>query len=97
MEEFYKIANQIHNDRIIEKNKIDIDDLAKKEYSMFCIWSRAFYNGVFSEENFKLYQKIEKKSINFWIKKRICELFFNYEFEFDYDKNKWKYYKKSHS
>lgn len=92
MDNFYEIAEQCHKDRIREQRN-DINNIAKLEYSLFCIWCRAFKNSDFSEQNFKQYVKTER-DLNFWVKKRIFELFFNYEFNFNHDSNKWQYHKK---
>lgn len=96
MEDFDEIANQIHKDRIMQEewNSKNIDNLAKLEYSRFCVWCRVFKNSDFSEQNFKEYQKEENLKFNFWLKKRIAELFFGYEFKFDYDTMKWSSEKK---
>lgn len=96
--EFYKIAKEVHKDRIKEEYLIknNLDNQAKLEYSKFCIWCRAFKNADFSEKNFKEYQLSEGIKFNFWIKKRIAELFYDYEFEFDRNTMKWKSHKKGH-
>lgn len=95
---FYEIAREVHKDRIREEywEKNSIDNRAKQEYAKFCIWCRAFKNADFSEQNFKLYQKQEHTHFDFWLKKRIAELFYDYEFKFDYNTMKWKSHKKSH-
>ena len=94
MQDFYSMARQIHNNKVRDeylKNK-SLEYIVNVEYSIFCCWCRAF-NKEENEINFKLYQKQENKSINFWVKKRIAELFFNYNFEYDYENKKWKYKK----
>ena len=88
MDDFYEIAEQCHKDRI-KKQKTDINNIAELEYNLFCAWCRAFKNSDFSEQNFKQYVKTER-DLNFWLKKLIFELFFNYEFNFNYDTKKWK-------
>ena len=95
---FYELAQEVHRDRIRDEfwKKNSIDNIANQEYAKFCVWCRAFRNGDFSEKNFKEYKKEENVSINFWIKKRIAELFYDYEFEFDRNTMKWKSHKKSH-
>ena len=92
MDDFYEIAEQCHKDRISEQ-RTNINNVAELEYSLFCVWCRAYKNAQFTEQNFKEYVKNEKE-LSFWIKKRIFELFFNYEFNFDYNSNKWKFIKK---
>lgn len=98
MEDFYKLAQEVHKDRTRAEfwKKNNLDNQAKIEYGKFCVWCRAFRNGYFSEKNFKEYQKEENTRFNFWLKKRIAELFYDYEFEFDYNTMKWKSHKKSH-
>ena len=92
MDDFYEIAEQCHKDRI-SKQRTNINNVAELEYSLFCVWCRAYKHAQFTEQNFKEYVKTEKE-LSFWIKKRIFELFFNYEFNFDYNSNKWKFIKK---
>ena len=97
IEDFYTIAKQVHNDRVLKEynDSVKIDTIINKEYSMFCCWCYAF-NKEENEHNFKEYLEKENKNLNFWIKKRIAEMFFDYEFEFDYNTMKWKSHKKSH-
>lgn len=92
MEDFYKLAQEVHKDRTRAEfwGKNNLDNQAKIEYGKFCVWCRAFRNGDFSEKNFKEYQKEENTRFNFWLKKRIAELYFNYKFEFNHDTMKWK-------
>lgn len=87
---FYEIAEQCYNDRIKEeyRQRHDINNIASLEYNLFCAWCCAYKDAQFTEQNFKEYAKKEK-DLNFWIKKKIFELFFGYEFEFDYNNNKW--------
>lgn len=66
------------------------DNIAACEYAKFCIWCRAFKNADFSESNFKEYQQKEHTNFDFWLKKRIAELFFGYKFTFNYDTMKWQ-------
>ena len=87
MDDFYEIAEQCHKDRIREQ-RTNINKIAELEYSSFCVWCRAYKNAQFTEQNFKEYVKTEK-DLNFWIKKRIAELFFGYTFSFDHNKMKW--------
>ena len=95
---FYELAKEIHKDKIRDEywQNNSLDNRARQEYAKFCIWCRAFKDGDFSEKNFKEYQKVECLKFNFWIKKRIAELFYGYEFEFDYNTMEWKSHKKSH-
>lgn len=95
---FYELAQEVHKDRIRDEylQEHNLDNRTRQEYGIFCIWCRAFKNADFSEQNFKIYQKQEHKYFDFWLKKRIAELFYDYEFEFDYDTMKWKSHKKSH-
>lgn len=97
-QDFYDLAKKIHDENIkyIQQQSNNIDNMSKLEYAKFCVWCRAFKNADFSEENFKQYQLDEKVKLNNYIKKRISELYFDYEFEFDYNTMKWKSHKKSH-
>lgn len=95
---FYELAQEVHKDRIRDEywQKHNLDNRARQEYAIFCVWCRAFKNANFSEQNFKIYQRKEHKHFDFWLKKRIAELFYGYKFEFDYYTMKWKSHKKSH-
>lgn len=87
MDEFYKIAKQVHKDRLRDEfwDKNNIDNRAKREYNIFCVWCRAFKDGDFSEDNFKEYRKVENVKLDSWTRKRIAELFYGYEYIFEYD------------
>lgn len=97
-EDFYTIANKVHNDRILKEynDSIKIDTIINKEYSMFCCWCYAFGKEE-NEKSFKEYLAKENKNLNFWIKKRIAELFFEYNFIYDDQGKKWKAYKNKKS
>lgn len=71
------------------EKQFSFENRVKQEYAKFCCWCRAFKNAEFTEKNFKEYQKQEKTNFDFWMKKRIAELFFGYKFEFNYDTYKW--------
>lgn len=88
MDNFYEIAEQCHKDRI-KKQKTDINNIAKLEYNLFCAWCRAYKDAQFTEHNFKQYVKTER-DLNFWVKKKIAEMYFGYTYKFDYNTNKWK-------
>ena len=92
--EFYQIATECHEDRIMkEKNlQYDLDRKARFEFSSFRIWCRVYKNSEFSEQNFKEYvSKI--KNIDFWTKKKIAELFFGYTYTYDSQTDKWTCHK----
>lgn len=93
--DFYKICAEIEKENKEKKQHTDmsIDIKAQQEYAMFCCWSRAFNNNDFGEKSFKKYQKQENIKFDFWLKKRIAELFFGYNFKFDNNKQKWILYK----
>ena len=86
----YKLLEECHNDRIKEQERLkhDINYQSKLEYSLFCAWCNAFKNAQYNEQNFQQYLKTEKK-LSFWIKKKIAETYFNYEYKFDYNNMKW--------
>lgn len=88
--DFYELANEVHKDRIKEEQnqRNNLNYQANLEYNLFCVWCRAFKKAQFTEQNFKEYVRTEK-DLNFWVKKKIFELFFGYEFEFNYYSNKW--------
>lgn len=89
---FEELIELCHKDRVRDEyyKSINIDNRARQEYAKFCCWCRAFKNSQFTEQNFKEYQKQEKIKLNFWIKKRIAELFFGYKFTFNYSTYKWE-------
>ena len=88
--DFLKIAEECHKDRIRERERLrhDINYQARLEYSLFCAWCNAFKNAQYTERNFKEYVKTEKE-LSFWVKKKIAEMFFDYEYSFDYETKKW--------
>lgn len=90
MDNFYEIVKQCHKDRIREQEKLrtDINNIAKLEYSSFCAWCLAYKDAQFTEHNFKEYVKSEK-ILNFWVKKKIAEMYFGYTYNFDYNTNTW--------
>ena len=90
--DFYEIASKTNKERKKEEryNSLKLDNQAREEYAMFCCWCRAFRDGDFSEKNFKEYQIKERTDFDFWLKKRIAELFFGYKFEFNLDTMKWR-------
>lgn len=92
----YEITEQNYKkwkQREYEK-QFSVENRIKQEYARFCIWCRAYKNAEFTEENFKEYQKQENIKLDFWIKKAIAEIYFNYEFEFDYNTQKWTSHKR---
>ena len=93
--DFYKIAKQVYEDRLREEywKKNNLDNQAKLEYSKFCVWCRAFKDADFSEKNFKEYQLSEGIKFNFWLKKRIAELFYNYKIIYNNKLKKWVFKK----
>ena len=95
MDEFDRLQYELkllHNDSIRRKywEEHNINNRARQEYAAFCIWCRAYKNAEFSEKNFKEYQQKEHTNFDFWLKKRIAELFFGYKFTFNYDTKKWQ-------
>lgn len=91
-----KILKELSEERLKYDcfQKHDIDYLAKGEYASYYAWCRA--NGYDCNDiNFKIYIRKEHKDISFWIKKRIFELYFNYEFVFDHNKLCWNSIKKA--
>lgn len=88
--DFYMLAKKVNEERINDKynQRKNLNYIAEIEYSKFCIWCRAYKNSEFTEENFKKYQEENNIKINFWVKKRIAELFFDYEFIFVNEKSK---------
>ena len=91
-----KILNEMSKVRLKEQQhqKYDLDYQSKGEYASYYAWCRANDYDC-NDSNFKIYVKKEHKDISFWIKKRIFELYFNYEFVFDYDKGCWSSIKKA--
>lgn len=87
MNNFEKIANLCHNDRVQaeQTKKHDLNHKAKIEHSLYCIWCR-INNKEPNEQYFKEYVESEQRDVSFWVKKRIFELYFNYEFKYDNDK-----------
>lgn len=90
MDNFYKEAELLHNDRVVEQRqqREKISTRAKQEFSKFCVWCRTL-NDDPTEANFKFYLKTENLKLDFWVLKQIFETFFNYEYKFDYGTKKW--------
>lgn len=90
MDDFYEIAELCHEDRVrrYEQETNSPEYKAKIEYTMFEIWCR-LNKKENNEKNFKEYAK-DKPCLDFWLKKLIFEMFFNYKFTFNYDTKKWK-------
>lgn len=87
-----QIQKENHKQRICDQQSFH--NKVKQEYARFCIWCRAFRNAEFTEKNFKDYQKEEQIKLDFWTKKTIAEMFFDYEYTFNNETNKWTYKKK---
>ena len=89
MDKFYKLATKCHEARVKEEqSKIQNLKLqAEQTYSIFCIWCR-INNKEPNESSFKDFCK-QKEDVSFWVKKKLFELYFNYEFVYNYDTNKW--------
>ena len=90
MQDFYQLARICNKERLEEnyKEKNNPKYKAITEYSMFEIWCRINEKQV-NEESFNQYAK-EQPGLDFWLKKLIFEMFFNYKFTFNYDTEKWK-------
>lgn len=90
--DFYKLALQTYKERKKQEmwKDLDLDNQARREYAKFCVWSRGYNNSDFSEKSFKRYQREENLQLNFWLKKRIAEMFYGYKFEFNYETHEWK-------
>ena len=87
---FNKEAELLHNDRVKEqaREREDLSGQARQEYSKFCVWCRMM-NIDPTDKNLKNYLKEENLKLNFWVVKKILEMFFNYEYKFDYENKKW--------
>lgn len=46
-----------------------------KEFSLFCIWCKAYKNGIISKQNFDEYSQKERR-ITPWVKNKLTEIYF---------------------
>ena len=90
MENVYTILEKCHQDKMKEKEleRININNIARIEYNVFCAWCNAFKDAQYTEQNFREYVNSVRK-LNFWIKKKIGEIFFNYKYTFNYNTKEW--------
>lgn len=90
MRDFYEVAKLCHEDRTrAYRHKINsMEYKGKIEYSMFKIWCKLNKKHE-NEKSFKEYAK-DNQHLDFWIKKFIFEIFFNYRFTFNQESKKWK-------
>lgn len=85
-----ELLNKCTSERLFEKRSKE-HSLAYQAELVFCDFRRwCFKKHVQeSESNFKQYMSELNQDINFWIKKKIFEVYFNYIFTWDYDKVRW--------
>ena len=70
-----------------ERNTLDYK--AANEYALFYAWCRAF-NHKETVASFNQYIKQQHRELDFWIKKKIAEKYFDYEYSYDHKTNEWK-------
>lgn len=90
-DDFYTIARQVHEERVRDEywERNSIDYKAKTVMTDFRIWCRINEKDCDDENIFKEYLKAENPEVNFWVRKRIAEVYWNYVYTFDYQKQKW--------
>lgn len=73
-----------HRERVQERywKTKSLDYMVDMEYSLFKFYCRAF-NKPTNEESFKQYLIAENKVLDFKVKKRILEKYYNYTFIYD--------------
>lgn len=84
-------AVQINMEKMKKEN---INNQVNYLYSYFSIWCRINKKNNNDFHNFKLFINDTNQEINFWIKKKFFEKFFNFEFFYNYEEEKW-FYKRS--
>lgn len=73
-----------------EFNKLNsLEHIARVKYALYFAWCKAFNKNEKEIETFKEYLKSENINLNFWVKKKISEMYFDCKYEFDYKKNKY--------
>lgn len=86
-----ELLNDMAKERY-ERQKHEFNSLEYKvrtEYAYYFAWCMA-NNCHCDDTNFKKYCIEEKKDIQFYIKKKLFEMYFNYVFEYDNANQKWK-------
>ena len=74
------------------KNKLTLNDIAKRNYDIFCNWARLYCNNEINEKTFKQYLQSGDafSNINPHVRKRIYELYFGYKFNYNFNTSKWE-------
>ena len=92
MDEFLKLAREVHKDRVNEEfnNKKSIVSKVNTLHSMFSIWCRVFEKDINAYKTFTEYVKEQEPGLEFGIKKAFLEKYYDFEFEYNYETKKWK-------
>lgn len=87
---FYKELKDCREERLRQERalKQSIDYESNLEYCLFKIWCKVYKNAQYTEQNFREYAKNEKK-LSFWVKKKIAETYFGYDFNYSHNDDKW--------
>ena len=56
-------------------NTLKLTTEVSKEFSLFCIWCKAYKNGIISKQNFDEYSQNERR-ITPWVKNKLEEMYF---------------------
>ena len=94
MEQFYKLARQIHEERVSDwKAQTRAREYSGENiYTRFSLWCDAYKNG--KEKNnpntFAQFLKIEGITLTFRQRKWIAQKYFGFNFNYNYDKQKWE-------
>ena len=73
---FIYTATKCHADRVAQyqNDKSDFNNIILKEYNLFCVWCKAYKNGVVSKQNFDEYSQKERE-ITPWVKNKLAEMY----------------------
>ena len=91
MEEFLKLAKEVHEDRLRDERKefYDIQKQSQIIYSLFKIWCIVNDKDDTEYKYFTEFVKSRDEDFNFWFKKAVLENYFGLKIEFDYNTKKW--------
>lgn len=91
MEEFLKLAREVHNERVSQQllHERDIAHRIKILNSLHSIWCRINNLNALEYKTFTSYVNEVEPNMEFAIKKAYMEKYYGFEFEFNYETKRW--------